>query len=277
MHQERQMNVVWYSLVLGLVGLLSSTLFAVSTPDKPQQFLLAAVNEYQAAMETSGRGERLRRFERAESLFARLTDGDFSIQNADLYTNQGNAALQAERLGPAVLAYRRALCIDPDHQRAHQNLEHARTLLPEWVPRVPEGGVLDTFFGWSQNLSQRERSLLAALLFLSAAILLAAAVRWRNSLLRYVGAIPAIVWLLLLTTYLFSQDDQATRHGVIVSHETVARAADAVNAPPRFGEPLPGGTEVRIEERREDWTHIRLGDGRTAWVRSSSLALVRGG
>ena len=271
------MSAVRFSFALGAVGLLQSMAIAVRTPDEPQRILAEAVNEYQSAMATSDRGERIRRFERAELLFAQLIDGEGSILNADLYTNQGNAALQAERLGPAILAYRRALCVDPDHDRARQNLEHARTLLPKWVPRGAEVGVLDTFFGWSRNLSGRESTMLASLLFLFAAILLAGALRWRIPLLRYAAAVPAIVWVVLIAVNMFGQNDQANSLGVIVSQETTARAADAVNAPPRFGEPLPGGTEVRVEEQREDWTHIRLGDGRTAWVRSSSLDLVRDG
>ena len=80
-----------------------------------------AIASYRAALDTSERGARLEGFRKAERFFSRVVDGGAS--NPELYTNLGNAALQAEHLGAAVFAYRRALAIDPDHPRAEQNLE----------------------------------------------------------------------------------------------------------------------------------------------------------
>ena len=93
--------------------------------------------------------------------------------NADLYANAGTAALQAERLGPAVLAFRRALALDPDHTTSQRNLAHARTLLPAWVPKVGSDSVFDTFFFWHRSLSTFERSAAAAVCFLLAALAIA--------------------------------------------------------------------------------------------------------
>ena len=65
-----------------------------------------AVAAYAAALEAEPRDARLEAFRHAERLFAKLEqDG---AHNPDLYTNLGNAALQAERPGRAVLAYRPA-------------------------------------------------------------------------------------------------------------------------------------------------------------------------
>jgi tetratricopeptide (TPR) repeat protein len=124
----------------------------------PAELLEEAVQEYRTALDSTNREERIQKFRHAEMLFTRLAEGDgkipaSSIHNADLYVNLGNAAMGAERLGPAILAYRRALLLDPDHHRARQNLAHARTLLPDWVPCPEEGGLLDTFFAWSGRLS----------------------------------------------------------------------------------------------------------------------------
>ena len=67
----------------------------------------------------------------------------------------------------------------------------------------------------------------------------------------------------------------AASEGVVVAREVLARAADSVNAPARFGEPLPGGTEVKILEDRGGWLQIGLHNGRNAWVSSSSVERIR--
>ena len=270
------------TVVRALASLMLTLLVLVrpSAAVTNQQLLQEAVDEYQAALDTVDRDERLQRFRRSELLFAQIAAGpgsgnsSTSILNPDLYVNLGNAALGAERLGPAIAAYRRALELDPDHTRARQNLIHARSLLPDWVPRPEAGGILDTFFAWTGQLSQREQHLAAALLFLITAVLLAASIRWRRTVLRNMAAIPAILWLLVIVILVFQTRNRDQLPAVVVVPETVARAADSANAPVRFSQPLPSGAEVQIMQRRGDWSHIRLADGRDAWVQHSNLELT---
>jgi len=236
--------------------------------------LSEAIEAYRSAMDSGSRDERLRLFQRAETLFAQLAAGPSGIHSASLYTNLGNAALQAEHLGVAILAYRRALTIDPGHQQAHQNLEHARSLLPDWVPRAADLGYGDTFLTWAQRLSLRERWMLAAAMFLVASVLFAAALRSGRILYRNVGVCLLVAWALLLSATLWRQFETPPTDAVIIRSEAIARAADATNAPVRFSEPLPGGTEVRVEEQREGWAHVRLADGRDGWLRDSDLGLI---
>ena len=60
----------------------------------------------------------------------------------------------------------------------------------------------------------------------------------------------------------------------MMAEETLARASDSSNAPARFTEPLPGGTEVEVIEIRDRWVRIRLANDREAWVSRGSLTMV---
>jgi tetratricopeptide (TPR) repeat protein len=266
-------------LALPLLLLLVPSVLAGGSP---QQLLDEAVREYRAALDCHDREQRIATFRRAELLLARLAEGDQdgadgadgAIHNADLYVNLGNAALGAERLGPAILAYRRALALDPDHHRARQNLLHARTLLPDWVPRPSEGGLLDTFFAWRHRLTAGQMRLVAAAAFLIAAALLACAIRWRQTMFRNLAVIPASVWLLLLSLMLLGGPARSGQAAVVILPEVVARSADSAGAPPRLPQPLPGGTELEVLETRDRWTRVRLFDSREAWVPESALGWV---
>lgn len=231
-----------------------------------------AVDAYSLALHTEERELRLAGFRRAELLFAKLLER--GIQNADLYTNAGNAALQAEHLGAAVLAYRRALRLDPDHPRARQNLAHVRSLLPPWVPRPERGGLLDTFFFWHRTLSRAERMLAAALLFGVGGMFLAVSIRWRQPLLRNLAVLAGLGWLGLQGSLLIEARSGEELEAVVTAEEAVARAADSVLAPSPFGAPLPGGTELRILEQRAPWVRVRLANGSDAWLNRSSVTPV---
>jgi tetratricopeptide (TPR) repeat protein len=244
-----------------------------------ERLLAEAVQEYRAALDSQDRDQRLESFRRAELLFSQLVAGDrggFSrpIRNADLYVNLGNAALGAERLGPAILAYRRALSLDPNHHRAEQNLEHARTLLPDWVPRPERGGLLTTFFAWVGRMSASELQKLAALTFFLTVALVACAIRRRQPMFRNLAVIPGIVWLMLLSVSLSRSLGRADDAAVVIVPETIARSADSAGAPARLPQPLPSGTEVRVVEMRDDWARVRLFDGRDAWLPQAAVELV---
>lgn len=231
-----------------------------------------AVTAYAHAQDLSDRQARLAGFQRAERLFQGLLEA--VPETADLHANLGTAALQAEHLGSAVLAFRRALRLDPDHARALQNLRHARTLLPPWVPRPRQAGVFDDFFFWHQAFSLSERRSAAAISFLLAALGIAATIRWRSALARNVTVLPLLVWVGMVVSLWIQGESSMDRQGVIIARETIARASDSHNAPTRFAQPLPGGAEVEILERRHPWTKIGLANGRNAWIRDSALGLV---
>ena len=116
-----------------------------------------AIDAYTAALETTDRNLRLEEFARAEQLFRQVIDGDGQhapVRNADLYVNLGNAALQAERLGPAIAAYRRALALAPQNAQARQNLVYARSLLPDWARREESIRLIDSLFFWRAMISR---------------------------------------------------------------------------------------------------------------------------
>jgi tetratricopeptide (TPR) repeat protein len=231
-----------------------------------------AIASYRAALDDSKRDSRLEGFRKAERLFSRVANGGAS--NPELYTNLGNAALQAEHLGAAVLAYRRALAIDPDHPRAVQNLEYVRTLLPEWVPKPEPGGLLDSFFFWHKTLAGSDRALGAAIAFAVGAFLLAAAIRFGQSTLRTAAILPVLVWAALIASVAVDLGGARLDEAVVIADETVARAADSALAPSTLPAPLPAGVEVRILERRSPWIRIRLANGRAAWVAESALMTI---
>jgi len=258
-------------LAMGAIWLVAASPLGAQGPEP---LIEEAVKEYQQALNTGERESRLEHFRRAERLFAKVME-EQGIKNADLLANLGNAALQSGQTGQAILAYRRALVLDPRHPRALGNLRHARGLLPDWVPRPKGQSLLDTFFFWHRSLSRSARSLAASMAFAMASMLLAAFVCWRWAWCRNMVLLAGLVWLGLVGVPLWTPD-----HGndaVVAAGETEARAADSAGAPARFAEPLPGGTEVRIVETRGNWANISLADGRTGWVRSSSVTRIEPG
>nr|WP_143547756.1 hypothetical protein [Rhodopirellula sp. SM50] len=239
-----------------------------------------AIQAYRSALDEVRRDRRLESFSRAETLFTQVIADQRSRTpnlppSADLYFNQGNAALGAEHLGAAILAYRRALVIAPNHRRARQNLEFARTLLPDWVP-VPEGDALSfgSFFDWMQTIQAGQWNGIAAITFLLAMALAAIHLRTDKTVARNLAVVFLIFWIGVLAKTWVHRSDATERIAVVTLPEVTARSADSIHSPATFREPLPGGVEVTVVDDRDEWVRVQLSDGREAWLPASAIDLV---
>lgn len=263
------MRLMWLAVSVSLIWLPTFVLAQL-----PRQMMTEAVDQYLQAMETQDRSQRLERFRHAGRLFTALID-DHGVENADLYVNLGNASLQCQRLGGAILAYRRALALAPSHRHARQNLDHARQMLPSWVPRPPAQTLLDTFFVWHRMLSRSARSLIASLCFALAALAASIAIRWQRIWARTAAGLLFLIWIAMAGLPLWQWVRGAVvDEAIVTAQEVVARSADSDGAPPRFSQVLPGGTEVEIVQRRDGWVLLRLANGLEGWVRSSAVTPV---
>ena len=261
----------WLRTFLALALLFSG--FASAWANSQTTALLeAAIASYQKAQATTDNDARAAQFNVAARQFLAATE--HRPNNPKLWTNVGTSALQAEQTGLAVLAFRRALALDPNDKRASQNLEVARGRLPEWMPKPSTSGTFSDVFFWHHSLSNTERRLIGATFFALGALLLAVAIRWRVSWMRTAAWVPAIGWLAIMGSAAVHWIDNDVAHAVVTVDSTPARASDSQNAPIRFREPLSGGVEVEIVDTRGTWTRVRLANGLEAWVVASAVTLV---
>ncbi len=262
----------WASCVMvGLMISLASSVGAASDIFTQVERLEEALGHYAEALEEPGRDERIAIFTQAEYGFAAVIDR--GVENAALYTNLGNAALQAEHIGEAVLAYHRALLLDPDARAARQNLVHLRTLLPSWVPRPSSASEVRSFLFY-RRVSITNRSNLAAGCFALAAVSLAISIRRREGAWRGVAILCGVAWALIVATIVFDSAEGNAALAVMTADETLARSADSRLAALAYPDPLPGGVEVEFLEERDEWVKIRLYNGRDVWVRGSSVTRI---
>ncbi|MCC9599215.1 hypothetical protein LOC67_01485 [Stieleria sp. JC731] len=243
----------------------------------PEELLRDGIDNYQRALETTERGLRTERFERAERYFAKAIDSIAPPVKADLYVNLGNAALGADHLAGAVLAYRRALRVDPSNEKARQNLVHARSILPGWVP-VPEDEMLafGSFVGSMRQLRSADWQSLAAVMFFIAALCFAAS-RVGPAKLRWIAYPVLFGWVAVIVFIAIHgalRGGDSPEEAVIVIPDVIARSADSPGAPAKLTEPLPAGVEITVIEQRDQWVHAALSDGRDLWLRASEIELI---
>jgi len=197
------------------------------------------------------------------------------IKNGRLYYNLGNLHFRLHDLGRALLNYRRAELFMPADGNLRQNLAYVRELRRDRIEEQEQTQVLKTLFFWHYDLTPEVRLGLGGFFYLAFWGLVVVYLFRPGLVPRSVPALSLAMALLfmgsLLVDYRAATGQPA---GVLISPEIVARKGGGPAYQPSFQEPLHGGTEFRLLERRGDWWRIMLGDGRDCWIPAAAGELV---
>lgn len=203
---------------------------------------------------------------------------ELGYESPDLYYNIGNAEFKANNLSAAILAYERALKVDPSHKDARFNLEYAASLCQDKIEPVPE------FFirTWVRRLCWMLSSDVWAILGLvflafTLALLLLFLLSSRRTA-RAAGFYSSIAAMLLCAVCLSFAFVQKSGYRSADS-AIVTRAVASVKSAPGSSLStdlfvLHEGTKVRILDEVGDWVKMELADGRQGWIKMNDIGVI---
>lgn len=259
---------VWVFVLLAVAG---GWVSASAGGEEEQARLLSEASAlFQQASQSGDPAQGVEFYGKAALRFEKLHA--LGVRNGKLYYNLGNTYFQLHDLGRAILNYRRALAYLPGDDNLRHNLGVARALQGDRIEAKEEARMARLLFFWHYALPARVRLLL---------LMAANAVFWGGLGLRLHGRRPfswalflALGVGLLLAGSLLYERLHRQQAGVLVAEESTARKGDGPAYAPSFDGPLHAGLEFVVVQRRGDWLHIELADGRRCWVEAASVELL---
>lgn len=199
------------------------------------------------------------------------------LSSAKLYYNLGNAYFKSDRLGKAVVSYRRALRLAPGDEDARYNLSVAEARTKDDIEQLPE------FFlaGWMRSVRRTMNctawsivslAALACALALVLLYLLAQRLAWRKA--GFYGMLVAALLFVAATSFAAGE----RREMLDRSQAVVMTASAAVKSSPDKSATdlfvLHEGTPVRISDRLDGWCEITIADGKKGWLEARKLETI---
>ncbi len=198
-----------------------------------------------------------------------------NIKNGKLYYNIGNAYFRIGDIGSAILYYRRAQQLIPNDANLQQNLEYARSKRTDQIEEQQQTKILKTLLFWHYDLSAKTQLILFTLCFIFFCIVASVRLFWKKYVFFWLMGISVFISLLFMGSLFVQALSQANNiDGVILANEVIARKGNSETYQPSFETPLHAGTEFELIEKREDWYHINLPDGRKCWLPQQSVGLI---
>ncbi len=227
--------------------------------------LQAAPDPFEAANEAYQRGD----FAAAQSDYeALVADGELA---ANLFYNLGNTYYRTDKKGAAMLAYERALALQPSHPEAAANLSLLRN---ETGARIfPPGPLWERALAWPEQFTNRRAIWVAAFGFWLFCVSLAPRL-WR----RPGSMLGALVGLILLGWFGGSAfwSERQPPVWIVTGPRAEVRMEPADNS--KLATTLPTGSQVRLLLDRGEWLYVLLPNQVRGWIHrnlAEPVALVK--
>ncbi len=212
------------------------------------------------------------RYDEAATLYQAMIDEQ---PNATLYYNLGNAQFKKGELAQAILAYERALRLEPNHKDAQYNLAFAQS-------RITDNIVEQDFFvsSWVRavrnSLSESTWLILSICLFVLALVGLLLFLLGREPWLRKTAF--HVAWVALLFSLIAGLNAASLHKRNTLRNEAIITqgVVNAKSSPDRSGTDLftvHEGSKVLIRETIGEWSNISVGSNE-GWIRTSCLERI---
>ena len=198
--------------------------------------------------------------------------------SAELYYNLGNSYYKLNDVANSIYFYEKALLLAPNDSEIQNNLGYAQQMTLDAIDVLPETGLSKIYKTVTGALTFDEWAYLSVVCMILFVLLyivfyyaqFSTKKRWAfiTSLVSLSVAVISIV--VALIQY---QDYKAYNPAIIFADEVGIQAEPNTASDEVFV--LHSGTKVRVLEELNDWKQIRIADGKTGWVTSKSLRLLK--
>ena len=199
------------------------------------------------------------------------------FRNSRVYYNLGNARFKQNQIGRAILAYERAIKLDPTDAEARENLRFANRRIRDQIPPDDEGYLLAQFGRARDCLTLDQVTTLFVSLYLGS---MAFAAGWLLGRARRWGPPVGIAAVVLLGMALLAggwmglqaRERYAADRAIVLSDK--AEVLSGPGAENTLLASVHEGTKVRIHNRRLAWVQVTLPDGRAGWMQGGTLGVI---
>lgn len=199
------------------------------------------------------------------------------VASAKLYYNLANAYFKDDRLGPAIVGYKRALRLAPGDEDIRYNLAVAQARTKDNIAAIPEFFLTTWVRSLRHTMGGTAWSIvsLAALVVLFACFLLyLLSPRLGLRKVGFYGTLGAFV-VCVVTTWFAASDRRemlSENDAVVMAASTAVKSSPDKSATDLFV--LHEGTEVTVTGRLDDWCEVVIADGKKGWLECKKIETI---
>ena len=199
-----------------------------------------------------------------------MSDG---YEGTALYYNLANSYYRIGKLGYAILNYERALKFSPNDEDVNHNLAFANLSTIDRIQPLPKFFIFDiweavlgllTINGWSYVVY----AFYILFLFFIAYYFFAKTIFQQKVILFSALGVGLILALTVALLVVKVNRETTEKSGVIIIQSVTVKTSPDIKSTDTFV--IHEGLKVKLEDKLDDWTKIRLADGKIGWILAES-------
>ncbi len=200
---------------------------------------------------------------------------DTENHSSELYFNLANAYYKLNRIAPSVYYYEKALQLSPNDKDIKNNMSFAKNMTIDAIELIPEMG----FSKITKNIINRfsfDVWAILSVVFVALFVVLFLTYYFSYSTnrkrLTFLSSILSLFLVLITLMFAFQkyEYEQNDNPAIVFALESEIKSEPNLRSEIAFK--LHEGTKVQVLEiYNENWTKIKLSDGKTGWISSQDI------
>ena len=215
-------------------------------------------------------------YEKAIALYDQIIDqGEHS---AALYFNLGNSYYKLNQIAPSIYYYEKALLLKPEDSEIKTNLSYAQNMTLDAIEVLPETGISKIYQRITGRMSFDQWAFTSVVFMVLFVLAYLAFYFLRYATQKRIAFISSLTFLMVSAISLifaFMQYTQfsAEQPAIVFSEEVSVKSEPNERSGEAFL--LHEGTKVNVLEQLKGYQKIQLVDGKTGWVPSEDIKLLK--
>lgn len=230
---------------------------------------------FKQIFEQANEAYKSEKFREAASLYRQISDNGYS--SYELYFNLGNAYYKSNNIPLAILYYEKAKKINPSDEDVYFNLELANSKIVDKVEPLPDFFLTRIGSKFIQAKSADGWALMGIQTLILTLVLLGLYIISKNYTYRktgFYGSLVCLVFTVLFITFAASQKAAVTNDNYAIVFSPSVTAVSSPNEKSTQLFVIHEGLKVEIEETENNWSKIKLGNGKEGWVKTDALRVI---
>lgn len=198
--------------------------------------------------------------------------------SADLYFNLANAHYKLNNIAPSIYYFEKALLLNPDEADIKNNVAFAKNMTIDAIDIIPDAG-FSKLLNNTTNKFSFDTWAKTAVAFVFCFVILFLVYYFAYSTLKkrlaFIGSIVALISVFITLSFAFHKFnlDKKDNPAIIFAQESKVKSNPNERSEESFR--LHEGTKVQVVETYNGWNKIMLSDGKSGWVMSQDLKLLK--
>jgi tetratricopeptide (TPR) repeat protein len=196
----------------------------------------------------------------------------------ELYFNLGNTYYKLNKIAPSIYNFEKALLLKPNDEDIINNLSYAQNMALDAIATLPETGLSKLYNNITAKFSFDQWGYLSVILmflFVLGYILYYFLSYATHKRIAFISSIICLFLALIaiVIAYLEYTKFNANQPAIVFDNEVIIKSEPNDRSAESFR--LHEGAKVNVEETLDDWQKIKIADGKTGWLPSKSIKLLK--